>query len=439
VAPSQSIQAAVDANPTGTTFLLQSGTYRMQSVQPKSGDAFIGQTGTVMSGARVLTGWTQAGSAWSVGGQTQNEPFYGQCMSDHPLCSQPEDLFIDRVLITAVGSQSAVVPGTWFFDHTANTISIGDNPAGHQIETSVTPTAFNGLADHVTIRNMTIQMYASELQSGTIQAGPRPGGWPDGGNGWLLQDLTVRWNHGVGIAMGNGTIVRRVQANQNGNLGLSGTSASGGLVDQSEIAGNNTVGVDSGWSVGGAKWAGDYNNLVVQNTSAHDNKGPGLWVDESCYNSTFTNNTVTNNTNAGIFIEISYKALVQGNTVTNNGLAVGQSWLWGSGIMVAASSDVEVTGNTVQGNANAISGIQQNRGTGTMGSHILKNLNVHSNNIALSAGGSGIVQDISDTSVFTSLNNHFTANTWTLGTNPWPYAWNNDWLDSAQWTATGNS
>jgi len=239
VTPTQSIQSAVDANPAGTTFLLQAGTYRMQAITPKSNDSFIGRTGTVLSGAAVLTGWTQTGSTWSVGGQTQNEDFYGQCEATHPLCDQPEDLFIDSVLMTPVASAGAVAPGTWYFDHTANTITVGNNPAGHLVETSVTPTAFGGLADHVTIENMTIQMYATEAQNGTIQAGPRPGAWADGGDGWLLQDLSVRWNHGVGIAMGNNTIVRYVQANQNGNLGLNGNAASGGLVDQSEIASAN--------------------------------------------------------------------------------------------------------------------------------------------------------------------------------------------------------
>jgi parallel beta-helix repeat protein len=439
VTPTQSIQAAVSANPAGTTFLLQAGTYRMQAISPKSNDTFIGQTGTVLSGAAVLSNWTQAGSTWSVGGQTQNGAFYGQCDATHPLCNQPEDLFIDTVLMSPVASLSAVAPGTWYFNHTTNTITIGNNPSGHLVETSVTPTAFDGIADHVTVENMTIQMYATELQNATIQAGPRPGGWADGGDGWLLQDLLVRWNHGVAIAMGNNTIVRYVQANQNGNLGLIGNAASGGLVDQTEVAGNNTVGVDTNWSAGGAKWAGDYENLVVQNSYIHDNNGPGLWSDESDYNTTFVNNTVTNNHDAGIFVEISYKALVKGNTVTNNGLNIAPGWLWGAGIQVAASSDVEVTGNTVQGNRNAIVGIQQARGTGTMGPHILQNLNVHNNVISLAPGNTGIVQDINNTSVFSTLNNHFTSNTWMNATSAAPFAWNNQWLTAAQWAAAGNS
>ena len=47
----QSIQAAVNSHPAGTTFILRPGTYRNQRVIPKSGDAFIGQRGVVLDGA----------------------------------------------------------------------------------------------------------------------------------------------------------------------------------------------------------------------------------------------------------------------------------------------------------------------------------------------------------------------------------------------------
>jgi parallel beta-helix repeat protein len=439
VLPGQNIQAAVDANPAGSTFLLQPGMYRMQSIHAKNGDIFTGQPGTILSGARLLSGWVQSGTKWTVGGQTQNQDFYGQCDSTHPMCKQPEDLFIDGHIVAPVATAAEVKVGTWFFDHTANTITIATNPAGHSVETSVTPKAFDGLADNVTIQNMTIQMYASELQNGTIQAGPRPGGWADGGNNWLLKDLTIKINHGVGVAMGNGTVLNRVRTIANGNLGISGTSASDGKVMNSEIAANNTAGVDQAWSAGGAKWAGDYNNLIVQNTSVHDNIGPGLWADESDYNTTFINNTVTNNSAAGIFVEISYKALVSGNTITNNGLAEAPGWLWGSGVQIAASTDVEVTGNILKGNRNAISGIQQNRGSGTLGAHLLQNFNVHDNTVSLTPGGSGIVTDTGDTSVFSSMNNRFINNTWTDNTMTWPFAWNNMWNTPAEWAATGNS
>jgi parallel beta-helix repeat protein len=62
ISPGQSIQAAVNANPAGTRFLVEAGTHIRQSVIPKSGDHFIGEPGTVLDGQGV------AGYAFAKGG-----------------------------------------------------------------------------------------------------------------------------------------------------------------------------------------------------------------------------------------------------------------------------------------------------------------------------------------------------------------------------------
>jgi hypothetical protein len=50
VAVGQSIQAAVNANPPGTTFIIAKGVHVGQSVKPKSGNTFVGEAGAVMDG-----------------------------------------------------------------------------------------------------------------------------------------------------------------------------------------------------------------------------------------------------------------------------------------------------------------------------------------------------------------------------------------------------
>lgn len=50
IAPGQSIQAAVDANPAGATFILKAGTHVRQSVTPKENMTFRGEAGTVLDG-----------------------------------------------------------------------------------------------------------------------------------------------------------------------------------------------------------------------------------------------------------------------------------------------------------------------------------------------------------------------------------------------------
>lgn len=66
VNPGESIQAAVDANPPGSIFILKAGTHVAQSVAPKVGDYFHGEAGTILDGQNTtqfaFKGWN--GSAW---------------------------------------------------------------------------------------------------------------------------------------------------------------------------------------------------------------------------------------------------------------------------------------------------------------------------------------------------------------------------------------
>ena len=70
ISPGEDIQARVNAAPPGTTFLLTSGVHRLQSIVPRSGDEFVGQPGTVLSGALLLT-TVRSGSYWVAPNQTQ--------------------------------------------------------------------------------------------------------------------------------------------------------------------------------------------------------------------------------------------------------------------------------------------------------------------------------------------------------------------------------
>lgn len=62
IEPGESIQAAVNANPQGTTFLLRSGMHRGQQVDPKQGNTFVGEDGAVMHGDSTLA-WAIRGDA----------------------------------------------------------------------------------------------------------------------------------------------------------------------------------------------------------------------------------------------------------------------------------------------------------------------------------------------------------------------------------------
>jgi parallel beta-helix repeat protein len=149
----------------------------------------------------------------------------------------------------------------------------------------------------------------------------------------------------------------------------------------------------------------------------------------------YDSNRVVDNTGPGIYHEISYAATIRDNVVEGNGFDF-STWLWGAGILVSASPNVEVHGNEVRGNANGIAGIQQARGDGDFGPHLLSELHVYDNTIELGDGGMGLVTDAGDKSVFTDRGNVFDRNIYE-GDPGRSYSWRGKILDRHGWVAAG--
>lgn len=53
IRPGESIQAAVDAHPAGTTFLIRAGLHRRQRVEPKDDMVFVGEPGAILDGGGI--------------------------------------------------------------------------------------------------------------------------------------------------------------------------------------------------------------------------------------------------------------------------------------------------------------------------------------------------------------------------------------------------
>ena len=299
---------------------------------------------------------------------------------------------------------------------------------------NATTYAFQGSADNVTIEHLIIQNYTPPAQMGAVKAG---GDSPsDGTSGWVVADCEIRYNATAGIRLGTEMQVLRNKVHHNGQEGIVGIGDNV-LIDGNEIAFNNYQDkFNPGWEAGGTKFV-ETNGLIVRNNYVHDNHGPGLWTDINNINTLYEGNRVENNTMMGIFHEISYKATIRNNSVKGNGFGM-NAWLWGAGILVAASPNVEIYGNTVTGNANGIGAVQQNRGSGSFGPHLVQNLYVHDNTVTMPSGHSGIAQDTGDRSVFTSWNNRFVHNTYFLKGNSQPFAWMDRRITEAQWRNYGH-
>ena len=428
VAPGQDIQAAINSNYSGTTFIFSPGIYRNLSLVPKLGDIFIGQPGAILNGSTLLTTFNQNGSYWTSSIQITQVTAGGYCQAANPACTYPEDLFVDGQVYQRVASLSAVASGAWYLDYSAGTVYMVDNPLGHQVEISTLRHAFSGYATGVTIRGLIVEKYANPAQTGAIDCGTAAN--------WTIQQNEIRYNHGAAIRVGGGAQVVNNYIHHQGQEGIAG-SGGGVLLQNNEIAFNNTAGYDFGWEAGGGKLTND-TGLVVRGNYMHDNIGPGFHTDCNSSSVLYEGNRFERNKQAGIQHEISQSAIIRYNMIMNEGYGmVGTSAWWGAGIRILASSGVEIYGNTLVNCQNGIVGQQTNRGS----NYLIQNLNVHDNVITEASGtATGIVaQSQFVPSIFTTWNNQFDHNTYHVPTLSGNYfTWGGSYLNWSYWQSSSN-
>ena len=225
----------------------------------------------------------------------------------------------------------------------------------------------------------------------------------------------VRLNSGAGISVGTGSRVRNCDIHHNGQIGIEG-DGNDILIEGNRIWSNNTHGFDPEWEAGGVKIA-QTNGVTFRGNHVHDNNGAGLWCDIECRNVVYENNLVENNQHNGIFHEISFNAVIRGNVVRHNG--GGRTWFWHADILVAASQDVEVTGNTVTAAPGAcgIMLIDQGRRSEGGAKYKTRNNTIHANEMTFegapcAGGASDTKPDDENFAIIPNGNNRFDANTY---------------------------
>ena len=410
VSPGDNLQALVNEYPPSTTFSLAPGIHRLQSVVPQSNDSFVGQAGAILSGAALLTTFSRRGAYWTSQVQvTQAASYPGECKSTSPACAFPEDLFFNNVPKTRVARLSSVGPGSWYLNYSTGTVYMGDNPSGHTVEISLRGYAFTGGAASVTISNLTIEKYACVAQSAAINGGAD-------GQRWSIEGNEIRYNHGRGITSGNGMHIYNNNIHNNGQLGIGG-SGTNILAQNNEISYNNYSGYSYYWDAGGVKFA-NAQNVILRYNYSHNNAGPGFW-DLNSQNVTYNSNHASGNVEAGILSELSSNITISNNSIWSDGYNPDGSGIWwGAGILISNSSNVSVSSNFVINCMNGIGGILANRGNApNWQPYLLKNVKVTGNTIHQATGmAAGIVVEGTgfDNSVYTSWNNTFQGNIYTL-------------------------
>jgi parallel beta-helix repeat protein len=304
----------------------------------------------------------------------------------------------------------------------------------------------------VTVRGFVIQDFNTPLQQGAVQ--------DYNGAGWTIQDNHITDNAAAGVGTGNNVRVLGNLIDHNGQEGFT-AHGNGGLYQDNVIAYNNlSLKISPGWEAGGGK-AFDTENLTFKSNYVLDNGGNGLWADSNNINTTFEDNTISNNWGAGIYDELSFNAKIINNTITDNGMPSSpgggnrQGWAWDAGIQLrrsgglSAAAPAIISGNVVTDNYNAISLIESPpTDYGCIGQSILwhgpcnvHNVLVENNWITMTQGATGAYQDGAGNAIFTTQNNVFRDNHYCVVSDIQPrdgytfgwFGWMDTWLDFSEW------
>lgn len=460
VYPGMDIATVVQRKPAGTTFVIHTGIYRMQRIEPKEGDTFEGEPGAVLNGSKLLTSFQQSNGFYYATGLTHvNYAGVGpvHCQADYPACTYPEDLYFDDKPLLRVLTAADVGPGSWYFDFPKGTIYFRDSPDGHKVEISQTATAFerwNGgmgsKANRVTIRGLTVEKYATPGLTGAIGGVSTDFGFPDMGANWVVENNEVRLNHGAGIRVNFGWRVRHNRIHNNGNFGISagvgGGNADGSgslpsdiVIDNNELAYNNYAHVKPQFGAGGAKLLRT-RGLIFRGNYSHDNGGVGLWTDTNNYDTLYDDNVIADNADEGAFHEISYSAVIRNNKLLRNGYihSSGKDWLYAANLLSSSSQGVEAYCNTVEVSGKGGNGIDilgQNRGS----AYVSVNNYFHHNAVFFDAdsGITGGATDDRTQQTFFKLN-RFDYNSYHLpNLGRRAFAWGNKFNTFSQFQAAG--
>jgi parallel beta-helix repeat protein len=427
-----SVQAAIDSNPNGATLCLEMGVHRLaRALVPKAGQRLIGEPGAVLNGAVRVTSFSQTGTTWLARGVVPTTPSTnGVCMPGYSGCRYSEAVFYDGRPLWRVMSLAELSSGEFYQDYAAGTLYLADDPSGHEVEVARAKAAINSSASAVTVRGLVVEKFANDAQRGAII----------GGSDWTVERNEIRFNHGVGIQSPDAQRVKVLDnhVHHNGQLGVSGWRVNGALYEGNELAFNNIAGFyNADWEAGGGKWT-ESQGLIVRDNRVHENNAVGLWFDIGTQDVTVEGNRIEANDSDGIRFEISYRATIRGNTIIGNGFKEPTGWVNGAGIMVSSASDVEVANNVVDGNFNGISLRQDDRGAGSLGPYVVQNSRVHDNQVTMRRGTTGLSSTVSDGSVFTTRDNRFENNHYTVvGSDLTNFSWRGSELTWTQWRQYG--
>ena len=363
--PFASVQAAIDAAPSGATIVIRGGSYhesvvipqgKALTVQPYPGEAVW------LDGSRTVSSWTSttaaAGTVWSAPWSVafDSSPTYTRGAPDgtdagwsfvnsaHPLAAHPDQVWLDGTALAQVGSPSQLVPGTFFVDEDNGRLALGSDPNGHEVRASDTVKAVTVSGAGSTIRGIGIRRFAPSV--------PDMGAVVVVADDVTLENLSITDNATTGLSVdASGATLKKLTVARNGMLGIHADFADGLTATKLLVTDNNTELFNRAPVAGGMKTTRS-RQVSVSSSAFLRNNGNALWFDESVYDGTAVSNDIVGNAGNGLVVELSSLFTLANNVVANNGIA---------GILISDSNQATVWNNTVTGNNRDVNIVQGDR------------------------------------------------------------------------------
>ncbi|MCU1529804.1 MAG: hypothetical protein JWP75_3567 [Frondihabitans sp.] len=350
--PLRTLAAAITQAVSGDTIVLRAGTYNESVSIPESKPNLTVQAypyeAVWLDGSIPVTSWTKTGSTWTTYGWDHffantldgiaDNPYFVDT-AHYPLAARADMVFYDGVQLTQVASASAVRAGTFAVDQAAKTITIGSDPAGHDLRASNQMQAIYAKSAGTTLEGFGVRRYATPYN---VRGAIRLGGVGETARNLVIQDSATT---GMNFEADNITL-DHLTVTRSGMQGLGGNATYNTKLINSVVSYANDEHFNESPVSGGVKITRS-RDLVIQNNDFVDNYSFGLWLDESCYDPHIIDNTMSGNTGHGLEVEISAGAIIADNSATSNGK---------SGIRLLDTSNSQIYNNSI--GDNGIFGIQ---------------------------------------------------------------------------------
>ncbi|MBK7862533.1 MAG: right-handed parallel beta-helix repeat-containing protein [Archangiaceae bacterium] len=372
------LQSLIDSAAAGSTLVVPACTFREQVTVNKA-LTLSGRPGAEVKGSDVFGQWapvTLDGGAHAFQGDAVPAlPLHGLCTSGCPIdgcqggvegCQWPEQVFVDGAPLTQVNG----TPGAGQFSlGPSRAVLLGADPAGHQVEVTTRTRWLTAQSDGVSLDRLTFR-HAASSTDGALSNG--------GFSQFRLARSTLADAHGAlaCVRQGTGIAITGSTFERAGQVGLCIDGA-----QQVEVRGNTFTDVnaerfDPEGSSGGifATAAGE---LIVSGNRVHGSSGRGITCLTDCANALFENNTVDHTRFSGLYYGASTHGTLAGNRVWESGWG-DTDWGWGAGLLIWASSDVEVHHNRVAWAADGLTVISQRQSNPQW---LVRRVTVHDNTV----------------------------------------------------------